>query len=221
MEDRKARMSKIKFMVNQLLDIEVEVKGEEGQVKLESFPSRIEDISKDHIIIAYPFKNGYPVPLHTNETISLRFIQDQTPYACDVKVVTKLTAPVALLKVTKPNKIIRIQKRNWVRLPYNTTVKYKLAGYEVDFMEVMSIDISGGGLLLQTNHAIDINENLDIIFKLDNFTISTTGRVVRSFPADNSYRIAIKFEKISEIERDKIVGFIFQKQREFIKKGIL
>lgn len=221
MEDRKARMSKIKFMVNQLLDIEVEVKGEEGQVKLESFPSRIEDISKDHIIIAYPFKNGYPVPLHTNETISLRFIQDQTPYACDVKVVTKLTAPVALLKVTKPNKIIRIQKRNWVRLPYNTTVKYKLAGYEVDFMEVMSIDISGGGLLLQTNHAIDINENLDIIITLENFTISTTSRVVRSFPADNSYRIAIKFEKISEIERDKIVGFIFQKQREFIKKGIL
>ncbi|NLB88476.1 MAG: PilZ domain-containing protein, partial [Syntrophomonadaceae bacterium] len=143
------------------------------------------------------------------------------PYACSVKIISKQISPIPLLKVSKPDKIVRIQKRDWVRLPHNTVVKYKLAGYNVDYFETRSIDISGGGILLQTNHPIDINETLEIIFSLDNITISTTSKVVRCTPADNSYRVALKFNEISETERDKIVGFIFQKQREFIKKGLM
>lgn len=214
-------MNKKEFKVNQLVDIELEVKGQDGQIVLESYPSRIEDIHNNYLIIAYPFKNGYPVPLHTEESITLKFLQDQTPYACTVKVIGKQTSPIALLKVSKPDKFVRIQKRNWVRLPYITAVKYRPAGYKVDFFESKSIDISGGGLLFQTNHPIDANENLEVEFSLDNLTISTTGKVVRCSSVDNSYRIALKFTDISELERDKIVGFIFQKQREFIKKGLI
>lgn len=214
-------MSKVEFKVNQLIDIELEVMGEDGNTVLESFPSRIEDINREFLLIAYPFRNGYPVPLHTEEVICLRFVQNKNPFACDVKVISKQTSPVALLKVTRPDKIVRIQKRNWVRLPYITTVNYKMAGYEVDFFEALSIDISGGGLLLQTKHPMDINDQLDIIFSLDEITINTISKVVRCFPADNCYRVAVKFDKITEKDRDKIVGFIFQKQREFIKKGLL
>ncbi len=214
-------MNKNKLKINQLIDIELEVVGEEGNISYESFPSRIEDKTPDYLAIAFPFKNGYPLPIHTGEVICLRFIQDDKAYVCEVKVVSKQTSPVALLKVTMPEKIVHIQKRNWVRLPYNTSVNYRMHDYKVDFSQATSLDISGGGILLQTKHPLDINDLLDIEFCLENILIATVGKVVRCIEAEKSYRIAIKFEKIMEKDRDKIVGFIFRKQREFIKKGLV
>lgn len=214
-------MGKKNFKVNQLIDIEYELTGEDGQTIIEYYPSRIRDVYPDYLVIDYPLREGYPLPLHVNEVITLRFIQNQTPYECSVKIISKQSTPVPLLKVTLPKKIIKVQKRNWVRLPYTTEVKYRLAGYRVPYYKGLSVDISGGGLLLHTNHPIDVDEILEIEFAIDDTTISTTCRVVRCTPVKQVYRIALEFIALPEAERDKIMGFIFQKQREMIKKGLL
>jgi len=50
------------------------------------------------------------------------------------------------------------------------------------------------------------------------------GRVVRLTEYDSKndvykYEIGVKFEKIEERDRERIIGYIFQEQRRLIKKG--
>ena len=210
-----------KLKINQLIDIVLEMPTGEGSNPVcEYLPSRIEDLAKDRLTIAMPFKHGYPVPIRIGEYIRLKFIQNKEAYTCDVQVVGRHLSPIAVLKVTMPEKVIHIQQRNWVRFPYNTQVKYRRHNSNDDLSQAISIDISGGGLLMLTKHPLEVNMLLDVEFSLDNLTISAIGTTIRCIPVDDLFRVGIRFEEITQKDCDKIIGFIFQKQREIIQKGL-
>ncbi len=207
--------------VNQLIDIEINRPKNNGQPSVELYSSRIEDKTPDTLTLAYPLKNGYPVPVRNNEFIKIKLIYKNDIYAGEVKVISQARLPILLIKVTKPERMEKIQLRSWVRHPCEIPVKYVVLNQDSTKYSTISLDISGGGILILTKEAYGINTPLYLEFSIDDCLIKTIGNVVRTVPQDKEYKTAIEFEKIKLGEREQIVKYIFQKQREMLKRNIL
>ncbi len=220
-------MRKKLLKVNKLIDIEIERETEPGELVTEAFASRIEDIKNDSLYLAYPLKNGYPVHVRNNELINLKIIYKNDVYSAKVKALASLSSPILLLRTTKPEHFVRIQLRNWVRHPCHTLVDFKIINdsddkdKEIPLNQEYSIDISGGGMLLHTKQAMDVNTPLHVEFSLEDYPITANARVVRCITADDKFRTAIEFTEIKEREREEIIRYIFQKQREILRKKLL
>jgi len=78
---------------------------------------------------------------------------------------------------------------------------------------------------IRLKERIETGELLECELFLNDFNkVSFLGRVVRLTEYDSKndvykYEIGVKFEKIEERDRERIIGYIFQEQRRLIKKG--
>jgi hypothetical protein len=127
-----------------------------------------------------------------------------------------------LLRFGDPCPIDVLQRREYVRVRAARPVHVTLEGGTAA-IEVFSVDLSGGGMLLSGLHHVRVGERIG--FRLlpeqdgkDGAQITGTGRVVRNDPRGRS---AIAFESISEGDRRRLIKFLFDCQREERRKGLL
>lgn len=100
------------------------------------------------------------------------------------------------------------EKRAYARLPLNTTVWCRSGLRE---FTAKGINISQGGILLETSGGLEVGQQLELSFSLPQIAevLSVTGQVVRSEPPD---RIGIQFTaidpEVSEAIEAYLVGVI-------------
>lgn len=206
--------------INKLIEIEINMdKGTMEQTEV--FASRVEDMRKDAIMVAAPYKKGTVVPVPVGEEVQIRIGKDGTYYLFHSKVVGRIAGHQPVLQLSLPFKITKIQMRNWVRVDTNLPVLYRLAGSEDEFIEANAIDISGGGICMLTQERIQKETQLEVEIKFpDNFLLKTNGIVTRCVDENKIIRIGVCFQDINERHQERIVGYVFKKQREHIKKGV-
>jgi len=92
---------------------------------------------------------------------------------------------------------------------------------ELDFSEVMKVDISGGGLCFESSQSLKIDQQmkLELILMPQYFEIVLLAKVVDSafLEGRQSYRIAVEFIKINESDRDAIIGQVFKTQSKMLR----
>ncbi len=86
--------------------------------------------------------------------------------------------------------------------------------------EVREVNISGGGLCFFSNDMLNVGEKLLIKTFLPTYShiIRVKCEVVRAIQVENGYEIAVKFFDLDEITRDKIIRYIFARQRKTLNK---
>jgi c-di-GMP-binding flagellar brake protein YcgR len=86
-------------------------------------------------------------------------------------------------------------------------------------MQSFTVDVSGGGLLLAGPDTLAVGEELTFRLTLTPGVtpVSGTGRVVR---VDGQGRRAVEFESISDLDRRRLVRFIFECQRDERRRGL-
>lgn len=106
------------------------------------------------------------------------------------------------------------QRREFVRVPAIEDVV--LADRESP-IRTHAIDLSGGGMLLSGADCLELDSTVRFALKLGAITPEITGsaRVVR---ADGEGRCALVFEDISEDDRELLIHFVFERQREALAK---
>jgi c-di-GMP-binding flagellar brake protein YcgR len=119
------------------------------------------------------------------------------------------------------------QKRNFVRLDVMFTIEY----YKIDddvlepqIFKATSRDISGGGMRFHSKEIIELDTELEMKLNLTSHNqVSVCGKVVRCFPMDTipGYSIGVEFILLDKKDREKIIKFIFDRQRELRQKGLL
>jgi len=88
-----------------------------------------------------------------------------------------------------------------------------------------TLDVSGGGACLSSSHSVPVGQHLDLSLLLPTrpeIRLELLG-VVRSVEPDEEsgeYRLGVEFMALSEIDRDRLVRYIFQKQRECLRHGL-
>ena len=99
---------------------------------------------------------------------------------------------------------------------------------EVEAKEIPGIvdDISAGGVKLITEHKLELKQllDLDLSFVGSQFT-AVLGEVVRVDKVvkdnDKRYEVGVEFLGFGRSERDELMSWLFSKQRELRKKGLI
>jgi hypothetical protein len=123
-----------------------------------------------------------------------------------------------LLRIEGPRSVEVLQEREYVRIQSARPVVVYAGG---DRQEVQSytVDLSGGGLLLAGPDTLKVGDALSFRVTITPGVapISGTGTVVR---IDSSGRRAVSFEEISDLDRRRLVRFIFECQRAERRRGL-
>ena len=207
--------------INQLVEIELN----EGH-KTEYLPSRIEEIKEDYLYISMPMRKGTLLPMRLGQEIKVITRYKNSTVGFLTRVVGRRREPIPYLIINKPEVILPIkQKREYVRLNVSLPVRFKIIDEEDknEIEEGITIDISAGGMLFSTKAEVKNGQKIEmeITLALEN-QFFCQAHVIRIFEKkeNNAIWVAVEYNDISEADRDRIFKFIFEKQREWIKKGI-
>lgn len=121
------------------------------------------------------------------------------------------------------------QQRRFFRLEeLDLPAKYRVVGKDIEtqeeteFIDTSVKDLSAGGLSFIVLEPLETGTEIQIMFKLPNIDVSLNllGEIARVIEAGKKYEAGIKFLSVDEVEQDKIMSFIFQKQLELRRRGL-
>ncbi|NLJ67202.1 MAG: hypothetical protein GX340_07820 [Clostridiales bacterium] len=197
---------------------------------LRSF-SMIQDISDEgDLVISLPMLEGRPILLNPGERVEIRLFKEEASYLFNGNVKNRYRINDAIFfSIIKTSPIKRIQRREYYRLKVVLPVTSRVLDDDIEkesqFIKGYSIDISGGGLKLSTDYYLELNTLVECHIDLDKGEeLIIKGKVVRVNQAnspDHKYELGISFCCITRKVRDDLIRFIFSKQREIRKKGLI
>lgn len=212
---------KIKLNVNQNLEII------ENEI---TYKSSIQDIKNEYILIGMPISGSRYMMIHIGSIIEYYITNEKEVFKCRSVVLGKTKEKsVQLAMLSFPEVIERVQRREYFRLPIVMDIKYFILpenkvyidladvpiGYFKNLEKTVTVDISGGGVKIISKKGAKHNSFILLSIKVPD-EINVLCKVVRCDydEVHKNYKIALRYEKIDERLRDKIIKFIFDKLRE-------
>lgn len=208
------------FDVNTRVELEVHDPDFEGK-----YASRVMDVTKKEIELMAPTEKGELVPIRRKTKVTIDYIGQRAMYRFDSIITRRFRDPVAGIAIKKPRRVERIQRREFVRLEINIPIKYRLSveeGEPEEFKKSYTIDLSGGGLRFISDEKLPEDEFLEIRLGMDRVNEVIFGKIARVAQTEDNdgYEIGLEFKSLSPATQDEIVSWIFNKQREMIRKGL-
>lgn len=196
-----------------------------------SYSSYIEDIDKESIYLATPIENGVPVMVRKKDDIKVAVHKSGAMYEFKAKVQDVYTRPLPMIKIPKPKKAKKIQRRNFFRLEKTLPVEFYVLDENgekeiSENKEAVILDISGGGVRLSTPEIIPVGSYIEITIYFDDESgesVTCVGEVVYSRNVETervkTYHYGVSFVALPTTTQDRIVQYTFEEQRKMRKKG--
>ncbi|OWZ84249.1 flagellar brake protein [Natranaerobius trueperi] len=200
------------------------------------YSSHIEDLNSDVIYFATPIEKGRIIYLFEGKNVNIYITHKGAVYNFGGEVLEVTTTPTPLFKVKRPEKLHKIQRRQFFRLEKKQEVEFKILDdnckEEISQTKLAhALDISGGGLKLATEEIIPVESYLELNLKLDieegskrsTEEITCFGRIVHTKKIETTkvriYHYGVEFLSLPQDKQDKIVRFIFSEQMKLRSKG--
>jgi c-di-GMP-binding flagellar brake protein YcgR len=194
-----------------------------------TYKANIQDIKKDYILISIPVSEDKYYLMHRGSTVEFYITGEReiTKFKSDV-LGKKVENSISLAILSTPVFIEKMQRREYFRLPVAMDAKLSiLTGDRVysnikdvpaEFFNKMKsciiVDISGGGLKVAIKEQMQKGHYVIIMMKIpDEIFLLCKIVWVEKDNLNRNYKVALRFEGISERERDRIIKFIFEKMR--------
>lgn len=210
--------------VNQLIEISLDEEGTEYK----NLASRIEEVSDKYLHVSIPTKKGQLMPFEFKQKLIIDLRFKGRSFQFDTIIENRHFYPIPILVLLKPESLIEIQRRHWVRVPATLRLRYCQTGEEkINIINIgTTVDISGGGICFLTNDPIEAGQILDMEINLpDREPVFCQVRVLRLHQPNGknskTNKAFSEYVDITETQRDRIVRFVLEKQRELIKKGLI
>ena len=212
--------------IGQLVHIEIT----DNQGNSLRYPSRIENINNDKITLASPMKNRVPIYVRIGAQVSIWFWDNVAIYTFNSVAIGNDNEGVALFTINSPDIIERVQNRDFVRVQTNieVTVRITTRDDEERVVNCKTRDLSGGGMMLVLTKHLHIKKNADVYleFELDGERIQSMGLIVWNdweLDSEGIERniLGVKFTTVTESNRKNIVKYVYKKQIELRRKGLL
>lgn len=197
---------------------------------LKQYRSRAKSLSEERMVVIVPVKGSSRVAMDHGQKVKVIYTDSSAVYVFFTTVVSLDNDDAETVTLGKPYDMRKIQRRNFVRL--DTRVKVLFCRLDNRFErkgspgEGVSVDISGGGMMFMCDEVLSSGDVLDAeVFLGQSEKVRAIGRVVRFTEnppkTKMKYSVGFEFTVIEESERDKIIRFIFNQQRELRRKGLL
>ncbi|MCW6110387.1 flagellar brake protein [Clostridium sporogenes] len=216
--------NKYEFKINN----KVEIERDDGYYK-----SIIQDVNEDTIYITIPANEGKYLPLNYNDKITVFYFDGEKIFKFKTIVTGRKVDKILLIALKRPEKMNRIQRRNFVRISlilktYAALIDTKRdlkeicysnkCNTEFDFFDADIVDISGGGLKLSTKKEIEFDEEIIVNIPFEKENIAVKGKIIRKQKENEKYIYGVKFLDIDVLTREKIIKFIFSKMRKQVHR---
>ena len=213
---------KVIFKINEKLEILME----DGIYK-----SNIQDITDEYIAISIPVKDGSYLPLRSGEMVEGIYYQGKSVYKFFTPVLGRKIDRIMMVILKKPEKFIKIQRRNYVRVYFLSNISFTVIGNKdkmididtdkITFYSGYSLDLSAGGMRLSTAKDLFLGDRIRMNISVKEENLNLKGKVVRIEKDENNKSIyGICFLDIDNKTVDKIMRILFQIMREQRKNGI-
>lgn len=196
----------------------------------ERYASRVENISEDELVLASPIYNRVPLHLPTDSVLNIWFWDNVAIYTFRTTVITNKFEKIPLLFLRNPVSIERVQNREYVRVQclLNVMLRYENPEGVCQELWCRTRDLSGGGMMLVLSKPVHLKENSEayLQFQLGDDLIRSMGTVIwKDWELDSEgierLILGVKFTTISNRDRQLVVKFVYQKQIELRRKGLL
>jgi len=196
-----------------------------------TYRSKIIDRTEKELMIDYPVDIGQYVnlPILPEQTINIEYLKKGNVFTFNAKVKRINRSPILSFVIDIPEQgtIQKIQRREYVRI--NTDVNIAVHSLHQSFEPFSTVtqDISGGGAAIITPHHLTLNQGelvlLYIVLKSsysDFEYIKTKAEIIRTMTLNEVRSTSVKFDFFDERDRQKIIKFCFEIQREKLKKQV-
>jgi c-di-GMP-binding flagellar brake protein YcgR len=199
----------------------------------EAYPTRIEEVRGDYLIVATPMHRREYVKLPLGQKLMLSVIRRNNPYFFETTAVGEEWGEGQQVTVLRrPADNTGVALREHVRVPVTISDgQFWWEGPNGKFgppIVGQLVDLSAGGLLVVTKTGLPIGTRV-----LTRFTLSrqlghlmVDARVLRDYErtsdlAVTSHRAHLQFLDMTDKDRDRLIKFVFQRERELRQKGVL
>ncbi|HXN38305.1 MAG TPA: PilZ domain-containing protein [Solirubrobacteraceae bacterium] len=183
----------------------------------ERLPARVLERGVNTLLLAITVATG-PLSAGELEGLVVEFTAHHGRVRLQGAVKLENPAEPDVLRMDSPRSIEVLQEREYVRI---NAARPVLVYAGSDLLEIQSytVDLSGGGFLLAGPHTLEIGEEVSFQLSLNHDVLPIAGkaRVVR---VDRQGRRAAVFHEISDLDRRRLVRFIFECQRTERHRGL-
>ncbi len=215
--------------LNQRLEVAT---GDRGSAQ---FFSRLVEETADTLRISVPEMEGEVLPLQEGESLRLWYTQSGGYWCLNTVVRTIYRRDAEMIvEIERLGEVHRAQRRNHVRVEValmmhavvdvrsdeDSESEARLLGKRIS---AVTRNVSGGGVSFRTSNQLCIGDRLSVAFYLPEHggEIASKARVVHSAPdpeKDGSWNIACTFDRMAITDRERIIRFLFFRQRELASR---
>ena len=208
------------------------MRGSFNETEQIAYRSKIIDLNEKELIIDYPVNidEYLELPITANCVVGIEYVTNGNVYTFLAKVIRIINSPVTAfaIGIPKNDHIKKIQRREYVRI--NTDVNVAVHNISSTFQPFITVtrDISGGGvaIIIPRNIILVEGEMVQLYLVLkstysDFEYVTTKGEIIRTTIENHVRTTSLKFHFYNENDRQKIIKYCFEIQREKLKRQIL
>ena len=193
-----------------------------------SHKTRVEDANGCLLLISAPVQGGIPLSVPEGTKVAISYIVDtigrQSRLVTEARVAKRLTDSIPMLQLEITGPWQRIQERNFVRVDVLLPAAYAclVEGERESLQSAQITNLGGGGVFLVTKTPLAVEAMIWLSLTLDGTVLEMQGVVRRAEVLPNGgCGHGIAFEQLDEKTRQLIIQFVFQRQLELKRKGLV
>jgi c-di-GMP-binding flagellar brake protein YcgR len=213
----------------------LELMSQEDELEAEKLKCRLVDIKDNAFYI------DYPISLRTNRAaflldgtqLKVTFVGNDGSsiylFHSEINGRVKKNIPMLILTYPGDKNLIKIQRRQYVRVETAVDIAIHPLEYEFDPITTITDDISAGGAAVLIPHEMSFKTDMRILAWLvlvmqngEYHYLKLQSKIVRILPFNETRnKISIQFIDVSNQERQLLLRFSFERQLEAKKKGLI
>jgi len=201
------------------------------------YKSLIQGIRVDSFMIQEPVYKRFVLSLKNGERVSLGIFTENDRYTFEANVLgVKNDNNLKLYILSLPENVKKHERRNFVRVEVAINVKYEVLEHPPSVAKdaekyrpvqtALAVDLSGGGMMLKVDkfppEKAYLIVEFEILLKGKAQRLKLFGQVMRNITENKGgvkrYLAGLSFYNIDERTQDKIIGYVFDKMIETIRK---
>ena len=183
----------------------------------ERIPARVLESAADTLLVAIMVPTG-PLDYGQLDGLVIEFVGPNGRVRLTGTATVEDPSDPDVLRIDRPRSVEVLQEREYVRIKATRPVLVYGASEQAQ-VQSYTVDVSGGGFLLAGPDVLRIGDEIQFQLSLTEgvLPVSGKGKIVR---IDSQGRRAVSFASISELDRRRLVRFIFECQRTERRRGL-
>lgn len=218
--------------VGQRITIVPDSRVRQGEGEPEGYPSRIEDVLDDAVVVSMPMRRRTLIALPLNSAVSAYFNRSGARYYFRATVGARAETPFPVLYLRDVGSVKKEDRRTDVRVdvvlePIQMVVVDGDAEKAPDSRSTLVVNVSAGGLGLICRRPVSVGSVIHIALDLPRNlgTIEADAEVVRSSPMElgglQKWQVGVSFRDVSQKEKDRITAFVLYQQQLLRRRGLM